>query len=203
MWADATFCNDSFPFIGGFIEWRKGPLMWKTQKAKFVPVASTHIELAALVLMVKEGLFAYQILEDVHGPGVISGPIQVMTDNSAAKDVINNPGATKHTTHFERWLHFARHLRLTNKIAVHLVKSEMMVADIFTKPLPKMPFSRCRSFLMTIAGKVIEYIAKGPSRPRNFAHWLSDASNNAGIAQFAAQLGLITDGMIDLTTADN
>ena len=156
IWGDATFGNDSFPFIGGFVEWRDGPISWKCSKTKFVPVASTQVELAALVLMVKEGQFAYSIIEDMLPHRSVQGPMTVFTDNSACQLVVNNPGATKHTTHYERWLHYARDLRLKNKITVHHVKTECMMADIFTKPLGRTPFTRCRNYLMTAMNKFVE-----------------------------------------------
>ena len=44
------------------------------------------------------------------------------TDNKgAARDTNLNPGVTKHTTHLERWLHYARDLRLRNIIDVVLI----------------------------------------------------------------------------------
>ena len=67
------------------------------------------------------------------------------------------------------------------------------VADIFTKPLPKMPFARCRSFIMTIAGKIIEYIAKVP-RSRAI-----DTSNTNAVVQFLADIGFLQNN--DLTNA--
>ena len=155
VWSDASFGSDSFPFLGGFVEWRNGPIMWCTRKAKFVPVASSHIELGAIVMMIKEGQFVKQITEDICGPDVIKGPMSVFTDSKAARDVIYNPGATKHTTHFERWLHYARDLRLRNGVSVTLIPTEKMVADIFTKPLPKTVFARMRDYLLTCLGKTL------------------------------------------------
>ena len=130
--------------------------MWCARKAKFVPVASSHIELGAIVTMIKEGMFAKQVTEDICGPNVIYGPIQVYTDNKAARDVINNPGATKHTTHFERWLHYARDLRLRNAITVALLPTQEMIADLFTKPLSKTLIMRLRDQLLTATGKAAE-----------------------------------------------
>ena len=79
-----------------------------------------------------------------------SGPVPCITDNKAAYDVIRNPGATKRTMHFARWMHYARELCLLNRIRMFLVGTDAMVADIFTKPLDKTAFLRCRDYLMAM-----------------------------------------------------
>ena len=113
----------------------------------FTPQSSCEIETAGVVLTVKEGLFVKDNLEFL---GIeMDGPMAGITDNKAAKDVIHNPGATKRTTHFARWLHFARELCLLNALKMYLVTTDQMIADIFTKPLPKTAFLHCRSYLMT------------------------------------------------------
>ena len=60
-----------------------------------------------------------------------------------------NPGATKRTIHFARWLHFARQLCQRNQIQMYLLTTDLMVADIFTKPLDPTTFRRYRDYLMT------------------------------------------------------
>jgi len=118
--SDASFGKDVHPFVGGFLEWRHGPVGWHARKVKnFTPQSSCEIETAGVVLTVKEGLFVKDNLEFL---GVeMDGPMAGITDNKAAKDVIHNPGATKRTTHFARWLHFARELCLLNALKMYLV----------------------------------------------------------------------------------
>ena len=54
----------------------------------------------------------------------------------------------------EIWTHWGRHLRLMQKVRMFLVKTEKMMADIFTKPLGKSAYLRCRDYLMTAIGKI-------------------------------------------------
>jgi hypothetical protein len=61
--------------------------MWICRKAKFVPISSSQIELAAIVQMIKEGLFAYQVAEDICGPDVIKGPIILDSRPGDIKDM--------------------------------------------------------------------------------------------------------------------
>ena len=79
---------------------------------------------------------------------VLDGPVCGVTDNKGAYDVVRNPGATKRTVHFDRWLHFARELYLHNAIKIFLTTTDNMMADMFTKAdhLPTLPCVRDESF---------------------------------------------------------
>ena len=64
-----------------------------------------------MVGMAKEVMFIREILIDMGEK--ITSPTIMVTDSKAANDCVANAGATKHTIHFERWLHFARMLHAT------------------------------------------------------------------------------------------
>ena len=64
---------------------------------------------------------------------------------------IKCPWATKRTAHFDRWLHFARDLRLRNAIEIFLTGTDNMMADFFTKPVDKTTFLRCRKYVLNLA----------------------------------------------------
>ena len=87
-------------------------------------------------------------------PGVLGATLDASASlrrpDCARGDVIRNPGATKRTMHFARWMHYARELCLLNRIRMFLVGTDAMVADIFTKPLDKTAFLRCRDYLMAM-----------------------------------------------------
>ena len=149
--SDGSFGRDPHPFVGGFVEWRNGPAVWVARKSKSTSTAlsSCEIELNALVMMLKEALFVTQMVQFT---GIkLVGPMPVITDNKAAYDVIKCPGATKRTAHFDRWLHFARDLRLRNAIEIFLTGTDNMMADFFTKPVDKTTFLRCRKYVLNLA----------------------------------------------------
>ena len=56
-----------------------------------------------------------------------------ITDSKSAHDVIKNPGVTKHTAHFMRWLHWARRLYLHHVINLYLATDSEQMADDKTK----------------------------------------------------------------------
>ena len=140
---DASFGGAfTHPFAGGFIRWRNAAVVWLARKLKFVPQSSCEAETAAAVAMCKEAIFVADVLEFM---GVkVQLPMPLLTDSKSAHDIIQNPGATKHTIHFMRWLHFARELWLKRYVNVYLVTTDRMMADDKTKPVEKGQFLKCR-----------------------------------------------------------
>ena len=105
-----------------------------------------------MVRMLKEERFAVQVGEFM---GIeFDGPSACITDNKATYDVVRNPGATKRTSHFDRWLHFARELYLKNAIKIYLTTTDKMMGDIMTNDqadglTDKTTFLRCCAYIMT------------------------------------------------------
>ena len=111
----------------------------------FAPQSTWEAELAAMIAMIKEGIFAKNIGEDL---GVKLGPTHVLTDSKAAYDTVRNPGATKKSTHVERWLMFARDLYLRKGFGLTLVTTHKMMADNMTKVVDRDKFFKCRDYQM-------------------------------------------------------
>ena len=96
-------------------------------------------------MMLKEAKFVMGILRDMHAG--VECPVPCVTDSKSARDIIMNPGVTKHTAHFERWLHYAREEYLKGWSNIYLTVTDLMMADIATKPLSeKNKFLKCRAF---------------------------------------------------------
>ena len=75
----------------------------------------------------------------------------MVTDSKAANDTVVNAGATKHTVHFERWLHYARRLHMMNVIKSVLTGTDNMRADDKTKVVDKKKFLMCRRETMNLS----------------------------------------------------
>ena len=145
IWSDASFGGkQTNPYGGGFIMWHGACVSWIARRLRFIPLSSCEAEVAALVIMLKEALFVRAILEDL---GLkFDVPWTAFTDSASGIDVIKNIGVTKHTTHFARWLHWARDLYLHKWFALTHVTTDMMMADDKTKVLDRAKFLKCRSY---------------------------------------------------------
>jgi hypothetical protein len=145
VWGDASFGGSAVtPYGGGFIRWRNAAVAWLARKFKFIPLSTCEAEVAAMVNILKEAMFVIQVLRDMGYE--MSDKMPVVTDSKSAADIVENPGVTKHTAHFSRWLHWARDLVLKHRIDVYLAPSEKMMADSLSKVVDRTKFFSCRKF---------------------------------------------------------
>ena len=75
-------------------------------------------------------------------------PITIKCDNQAAVASIKNNGTTQRNRHYERWLQYGREQYLDLVSAPLWIGTELMIADIFTKPLDKAAFLKFRAQLL-------------------------------------------------------
>jgi hypothetical protein len=143
--ADSSFGTSPSPFGGGFIEWNNGAIAWVARKAKMVPDSTCKGELSAINTMMNEGIFANAAAQDMFVKLTVP---HLITDASSAFDIIKNPGVTKRSATFERWLHYARDKYLHNQVKVFLTKTSTMMADDKTKALDRDKFLKCRAYQM-------------------------------------------------------
>ena len=71
-------------------------------------------------------------------------------DSKSGYDTIMNPGVTKRTAHFERWLFWARELYMEKKLLLNLVRDEDMMADALSKVTDRGKFLKCRGALLNL-----------------------------------------------------
>ena len=95
----------------------------------------------------KEAVFVLEILRDLgHEFEYVRG----YTDSKSGYDTIMNPGVTKRTAHFERWLFWARELYMEKKLLLNLVRDEDMMADALSKVTDRGKFLKCRGALLNL-----------------------------------------------------
>ena len=111
--------------------------------ASSTPVA----EYVALASAVKEVVYIQQLLAEMGIP--ISKPVTIHEDNRTCIHIAKNPSAPRKTRHVDIRYHFIRDYHLEGLINIDYCKSRQMIADIFTKALPRPAFRRLRAELIS------------------------------------------------------
>ena len=93
-------------------------------------------------------MFAMQLLAELRPRSITQIVIEAFVDNTAAIDIVKSHGASGRTRHFERWITYVRDLFQRGIIKVKHLSTHDMPADIFTKPLPYLVFTKFRFILL-------------------------------------------------------
>ena len=102
-------------------------------------LSSTEAEYVALTQASKEAMWLRRLLEELK---VLDGggATLIHEDNQSAIALANNPIYHARTKHIDIKHHFVRELVDSGIIDVVHTPTEVMIADILTKPLPKIRF---------------------------------------------------------------
>ena len=139
---------DGKSHTGIYITLGLGPIIWKSIKQKCVTKSSCEAELIALSDIVSLSIWIRDMLREIDELAY-DVPVHIMEDNKAAIDLIQNGASTS-----ER----SKHVHIRNCFIAQYVQSGEfkvsycptleMIADIFTKPLPRRLFCYLRDYLM-------------------------------------------------------
>ena len=75
-------------------------------------------------------------------------PIPFLIDSSATFGYVRHQSAKQRTKYFDLWVTFVRAAYRGLTIQPHLITTGTMVADIFTKALPKSETLKFRNFML-------------------------------------------------------
>lgn len=118
-----------------------GAVLWGSKLQPTVAASTCEAELIAGSRAVKEALYLRKVVYDFVGEWQA---IPMMMDNQSALVLIRNPaaGAQTRAKHIDVAYNFARHRVLAGEICAFFVKTDEMVADVFTKQLPGPSFRK-------------------------------------------------------------
>jgi hypothetical protein len=134
MYTDSDWAGDkeNRRSVSGYVIFLLGvPILWKSKLQKSVSLSSSEAEYYALSEAAKELKFIVQILKSLEIEIVL--PIIVNVDNVGAIFMSENLSATARTKHVDMRYHFIREFIEDGWIKIQFVKTEMNVADMFTK----------------------------------------------------------------------
>lgn len=112
-------------------------IAWHSKKQSVVSRSTAEALYRALATVTCELIWLVALLKDFHFS--VPQPITVFCDNLAAIDIASNPVHHSKTKHIELDCHFIREKVQAHFITPTYIPSRLQLADIFTKPLGKVP----------------------------------------------------------------
>jgi len=130
--SDYAANKDDMRSISGGVVYLKGcPITFRSSTQKLVTLSVTEAESAAGVMVAKDMLYVYRLLDSI---GLsVKLPMLLEMDNKGAVDLANNWSVRGQTHHMDVRNHFLCELKDEGLIAVKHVSGDENEADIFTK----------------------------------------------------------------------
>uniref|UniRef100_A0A251V331 Putative zinc finger, CCHC-type n=1 Tax=Helianthus annuus TaxID=4232 RepID=A0A251V331_HELAN len=119
----------------------KGNLVsWKASLQHVVALSSTEAEYIALTEAVKEAIWLKGFVAEL---GAVFDETVVVCDNQGAVQLSKNSVYHERTKHINVRLHFIRDVVNSKEVRIQQIGTDDNAADMFTKPMPGVKFSKC------------------------------------------------------------
>lgn len=126
--------------MGGLILFAgESPIVWRTFKQKCVSLSTLEAEYVSLTEAAKELVWILRILKELRDLGILKLNFEghLLCDNQAAINFSRSSIENHRTKHIDIKYHFVRNLILEKLFTLKYVNTKSNLADLFTKPLPK------------------------------------------------------------------
>ena len=146
--SDADWASDSVDrkSISGYSFFFQGSLVsWSATKQKAIALSSTEAEYYAMAHAFKEALWLCSFLSLLKLP--VPRPFPILSDNQATCSLSNSLAISARSKHIDIRHHFLREHVQSGSFSTTWIPTTDMPADIFTKALPSILFSRHRDVL--------------------------------------------------------
>lgn len=126
----------------GFVFRLGGPISWTARKQQCVTLSSTEAEYVALSEASRELLWLLKLMNDVGED--VAKPIIVREDNQSCIAMLRSEGGNSRTKHIDTRYNFVKELVRTGVMDVVYCPTELMIADVLTKPLARVKLEQLR-----------------------------------------------------------
>ena len=140
--------------MGYIITYAGCPMHWSSKMQTEIALSTTEAEYIALSQAMREVLPIIWLMEEARQQGI---PVmnatpkihcKVFEDNAGAIEIANVPKMRPRTKHLNiKYHHFREEVR-KGTISIYHTRTHYQIADIFTKPLPEVPFVKFRERMM-------------------------------------------------------
>ena len=145
---DADWANDldnRHSTTGNVFTMSGGAICWLSQKQATVTLPTAEAEYIALGSATQEAIWLHQLLTDLRID--TKGSVEILEDNQSAIAMAKNSVGHKRIKHIDIRHHFIRETVQAGTINLSYCPTADMLADIFTKKLPRIQFEKLRSRL--------------------------------------------------------
>lgn len=139
--------EDRRSYSGSVLTLAGGAISWKSQKQQTTALSTMEAEYVALAQVSKEVVYIKRLLNHMRCENIIENPVCVFCDNQSAIELAKNAVFHKRSKHIDIKYHYMRQLVEKGEIKIAYVRTESMLADIFTKALPKIKHDRALKML--------------------------------------------------------
>ena len=144
-YSDADWANDlknRHSTTGNVFVMAGGAISWLSQKQPTVALSTSEAEYMSLGSATQEAIWLKRLLNDLHAEN--QEPIEIREDNQGTIAMTRNPVGHKRTKHIDIRHHFVRESVQSGLIGISYCASKDMLADVFTKAVPKPRFEALR-----------------------------------------------------------
>ena len=139
-WAGDT--DDRRSTTGNLFILAGGPVSWLSKKQATVALSTSEAEYIAVSAASQEAIWLRRLLQDL---GVDeTKPTNLLEDNQSAIAMSQNPVGHARTKHIDVRHHFIREQVQEGAVKLSYCPSKSMIADLLTKPLPRVLFLNLR-----------------------------------------------------------
>lgn len=115
----------------------EGPaISWKSKKQSSIALSTCEAEYIALSMAAQESIYLLQLMKDIDPYNRYDSSV-IYEDNQGAIALTKNPVKHGRTKHIDIRYHFIRSQVESGKICLKYMPTDQMVADMFTKSVPK------------------------------------------------------------------
>ena len=117
------------------------PISWSSRKQSIVALSSCEAEYVVASFATRQAAWIKTLPEELK---IMESKMKLFVDNKSSINFANHPVCHGRSKHIERRYHFLRDQVNKGKLEIKHCKTEVQLADIFTKPMKKVRFEELK-----------------------------------------------------------